>query len=76
MYSFPALVVLTLVPARPSTFYAFSARSLKPQTSTRTNEQRRRSHYDTAGRIRKGPAPLNLEIPPYKFLTKTSILVG
>ncbi|CAM9678205.1 unnamed protein product [Ectocarpus fasciculatus] len=34
------------------------------------------SHYDTAGRIRKGPAPLNLEIPPYKFLTKTSILVG
>eukprot|EP00401_Gymnodinium_catenatum_P082078 CAMPEP_0117552344 /NCGR_PEP_ID=MMETSP0784-20121206/49659_1 /TAXON_ID=39447 /ORGANISM="" /LENGTH=134 /DNA_ID=CAMNT_0005349413 /DNA_START=257 /DNA_END=661 /DNA_ORIENTATION=- len=23
------------------------------------------SHYDTSGRIRKGPAPLNLEIPPY-----------
>jgi len=25
------------------------------------------SHYDTAGRIRKGPAPLNLEIPEYNF---------
>lgn len=25
------------------------------------------SHYDGSGRIRKGPAPLNLEIPPYKF---------
>ncbi|XP_068241791.1 cytochrome b-c1 complex subunit Rieske, mitochondrial-like isoform X2 [Palaemon carinicauda] len=25
------------------------------------------SHYDGAGRIRKGPAPLNLEIPPYEF---------
>eukprot|EP00924_Labyrinthula_sp_SR-Ha-C_P003568 maker-scaffold_53-snap-gene-1.13-mRNA-1 protein AED:0.02 eAED:0.02 QI:241/1/1/1/1/1/3/401/228 len=26
------------------------------------------SHYDTSGRIRKGPAPLNLEVPPYKFI--------
>lgn len=34
------------------------------------------SHYDTSGRIRKGPAPLNLEIPPYKFLDDTHILVG
>ena len=25
------------------------------------------SHYDVSGRIRKGPAPLNLEIPPYEF---------
>lgn len=25
------------------------------------------SHYDTSGRIRKGPAPTNLEIPPYSF---------
>ena len=25
------------------------------------------SHYDISGRIRKGPAPLNLEIPPYEF---------
>ncbi len=25
------------------------------------------SHYDTSGRIRRGPAPLNLEIPPYSF---------
>jgi len=34
------------------------------------------SHYDTSGRIRKGPAPLNLEIPPYKFIEDTKILIG
>ena len=34
------------------------------------------SHYDTSGRIRKGPAPLNLEVPPYQFLDDTKILVG
>lgn len=34
------------------------------------------SHYDTAGRIRKGPAPENLPIPPYKFLTDTKIQIG
>ena len=26
------------------------------------------SHYDTSGRIRKGPAPLNLEVPPYHYI--------
>ena len=34
------------------------------------------SHYDTSGRIRKGPAPTNLEIPPYKFTNDNTILVG
>lgn len=34
------------------------------------------SHYDTAGRIRKGPAPRNLEVPPYVFLTDTKIKIG
>lgn len=34
------------------------------------------SHYDTAGRIRKGPAPQNLDVPPYTFLTDTSIRIG
>ena len=34
------------------------------------------SHYDTAGRIRKGPAPSNLEIPPYAFLSDTQIKIG
>ncbi|MEX0591750.1 MAG: ubiquinol-cytochrome c reductase iron-sulfur subunit [Xanthobacteraceae bacterium] len=34
------------------------------------------SHYDTSGRIRKGPAPLNLEIPPYVFLSDTSVRIG
>ena len=34
------------------------------------------SMYDTAGRIRKGPAPRNLEVPPYTFLSDTRIKVG
>ena len=34
------------------------------------------SHYDTAGRTRKGPAPKNLEVPVYKFLSDTTITVG
>jgi ubiquinol-cytochrome c reductase iron-sulfur subunit len=34
------------------------------------------SHYDISGRIRKGPAPLNLEVPPYKFTEDTKILIG
>jgi ubiquinol-cytochrome c reductase iron-sulfur subunit len=34
------------------------------------------SHYDTSGRIRKGPAPENLSIPPYAFLDDTSIKIG
>ena len=34
------------------------------------------SHYDTAGRIRKGPAPTNLEVPEYEFTSDTVIQVG
>ncbi|MGB3809225.1 MAG: ubiquinol-cytochrome c reductase iron-sulfur subunit [Parvibaculum sp.] len=34
------------------------------------------SVYDTSGRIRKGPAPLNLEVPPYKFVSATKIQIG
>lgn len=34
------------------------------------------SNYDTAGRIRKGPAPHNLAIPPYNFLSETRIKIG
>jgi len=34
------------------------------------------SHYDGSGRIRKGPAPLNLEIPSYKFTDPNTLLVG
>ncbi|WP_133366044.1 ubiquinol-cytochrome c reductase iron-sulfur subunit [Qipengyuania sediminis] len=34
------------------------------------------SHYDTAGRIRKGPAPTNLVVPEYEFTTDTKIVVG
>jgi ubiquinol-cytochrome c reductase iron-sulfur subunit len=34
------------------------------------------SHYDTAGRIRKGPAPRNLEVPPYEFVSGTKIKIG
>ena len=34
------------------------------------------SHYDTSGRIRKGPAPNNLEIPKYKFVDNNIIKIG
>jgi ubiquinol-cytochrome c reductase iron-sulfur subunit len=34
------------------------------------------SQYDTSGRIRKGPAPLNLQVPDYTYLTPTKIKVG
>ena len=34
------------------------------------------SHYDTSGRIRKGPAPKNLDVPPYTFLNDTTIKIG
>ena len=34
------------------------------------------SHYDHSGRIRKGPAPTNLEVPSYKFLSDTLIRIG
>ena len=34
------------------------------------------SHYDTSGRIRKGPAPTNLAVPSYKFLSETLIKIG
>jgi ubiquinol-cytochrome c reductase iron-sulfur subunit len=34
------------------------------------------SQYDTSGRVRHGPAPLNLVIPPYAFETDTKIKIG
>jgi len=34
------------------------------------------SHYDTAGRIRFGPAPQNLPVPPYEFLSDSMIRIG
>ncbi len=34
------------------------------------------SHYDTSGRIRKGPAPINLPVPPYTFQGETKIRIG
>ncbi|KAL5021692.1 hypothetical protein ScPMuIL_000847 [Solemya velum] len=34
------------------------------------------SHYDNSGRIRKGPAPLNLEIPEYEFPDENNLVVG
>lgn len=34
------------------------------------------SHYDKSGRIRKGPAPENLPIPPYAFVSDTRIRIG
>ncbi|KAK1119873.1 Cytochrome b-c1 complex subunit Rieske, mitochondrial [Melipona bicolor] len=34
------------------------------------------SHYDASGRIRKGPAPLNLEVPPHEFVEGDILVVG
>ncbi len=34
------------------------------------------SHYDTAGRVRKGPAPLNLAVPEYAFTSDTVVAIG
>lgn len=34
------------------------------------------SQYDTSGRIRKGPAPANLEVPAYNFISDTNIRIG
>ena len=34
------------------------------------------SHYDSSGRIRKGPAPDNLAVPPYSFINESTIMIG
>lgn len=34
------------------------------------------SHYDSSARIRKGPAPLNLPVPPYEFISDTKVKIG
>jgi ubiquinol-cytochrome c reductase iron-sulfur subunit len=34
------------------------------------------SHYDTSGRVRKGPAPKNLEVPTYSFTSDTVVRIG
>ncbi|MCP5112785.1 MAG: Rieske 2Fe-2S domain-containing protein, partial [bacterium] len=34
------------------------------------------SHYDTSGRIRKGPAPRNLDLPGYDFLNDNVVKIG
>ncbi|MEM8616653.1 MAG: ubiquinol-cytochrome c reductase iron-sulfur subunit [Pseudomonadota bacterium] len=34
------------------------------------------SHYDTSGRIRKGPAPTNLEVPDYEYVSDTVVKIS
>jgi ubiquinol-cytochrome c reductase iron-sulfur subunit len=34
------------------------------------------SHYDASGRVRKGPAPLNLEVPQYIFKDESTVVIG
>ncbi|HUG61092.1 MAG TPA: ubiquinol-cytochrome c reductase iron-sulfur subunit, partial [Methylomirabilota bacterium] len=34
------------------------------------------SHYDTAGRIRQGPAPENMAVPLYTFVSETRVRIG
>ena len=36
----------------------------------------RGSHYDTSGRVRKGPAPKTLPVPDYQFLDDTTVRIG
>jgi len=33
------------------------------------------AHFDTSGRVRKGPAPKNMEIPPYQWLSETKLTI-
>jgi Rieske Fe-S protein len=34
------------------------------------------SQYDTSGRVRRGPAPQNLVVPPYEFVSDSKIRIG
>ncbi len=34
------------------------------------------SQYDVSGRVRRGPAPLNLEVPPYQFVSNARVVIG
>ena len=34
------------------------------------------SQYDSSGRIRQGPAPANLAVPPYQFVSDSKIQIG
>ena len=34
------------------------------------------THFDTSGRVRKGPAPTNMAVPPYEFVNDTTIKIG
>ena len=34
------------------------------------------SHYDISGRIRKGPAPINMEVPNYEFVSDSKLIIG
>jgi ubiquinol-cytochrome c reductase iron-sulfur subunit len=34
------------------------------------------SHYDISGRVRKGPAPKNMEVPKYEFVNNNTIKIG
>lgn len=34
------------------------------------------SHYDQSGRIRKGPAPRNMDVPPFEFVSDSKIKIG
>jgi Rieske Fe-S protein len=58
---------------------AGAARAARRTQSARADALRPRSHgshYDASGRIRKGPAPYNLEVPEYKFLDENKVLIG
>jgi hypothetical protein len=47
-----------------------------PSWPRRGRAERDEAICDASGRIRKGPAPYNLEVPEYKFLSDSSVLIG
>ena len=58
--------------------YTFGCVPLKTKENTKVGfvHACHGSHYDTSGRIRKGPAPTNLEIPKYEFVDSNTIKIG
>ena len=46
------------------------------RADTHTHTHTHRSHYDLSGRIRQGPAPLNLEVPQYELFNENDKLLA
>ena len=73
-----ATVEVDLEPLQPGQSISVLWRGKPLFIRYRTEEEisEAKDHYDTSGRIRKGPAPTNLEIPPYVFIDENTIKIG